>query len=126
MTTDPAAKLAFQDAGRRIAALYASGADLEQISASHDDLAASLANDAQTGPGRAYAREFADTGRSLIADLRQDAAVARGELVPASSQPDRTPHPDPVLAARGWQVDYGIYQRTAKATTERRADREAG
>lgn len=124
--TDPAARLAFEDASRRITAMYASGADLEHISAAHDDLAANLASDAQTGPGRAYAREYAHTGRTLIADLSQDAAVARGQLFPASSQPDGAPHPDRRLAARGWQVDHGIYQRTGKAAADRSADREAG
>jgi hypothetical protein len=54
-----------------------------------------------------------------------NAAVARGQLTPASAQPDGTPHPDPVLAAAGWQVDHGIYQRTGQATSERIADREA-
>jgi hypothetical protein len=125
-TTDPAARLGFQDASRSIAAAYAAGADLGAIAAHHDDLSASLTSDAQTGPGRAYAREFASAGRSLLADLRQDAAVARGELVPASSQPKGTPHPDPVLAGRGWQVDRGVYQRTGKAAAARVTDREAG
>ena len=121
-TSDPAARLAFRDASRIISAAYAGGADLDAIAAHHDDLAASLASDAQTGPGGAYAREYGDSGRTLIADLRQDAAVARGELRPASAQPDGTPHPDPVLAGRGWQVDRGVYQRTGQVL----ADREAG
>jgi hypothetical protein len=119
-TPDPAARLAFHDASRRITALYAAGADLEQIRGDHDDLAASLATDAQTGPGRAYAAEYAATGRSLIADLRQDAAVARRQSEAACTKPDGTPHPDPTLAGRGWQVQHGVYVRR-----EAVADREA-
>jgi hypothetical protein len=125
---DPAARIAFTDASRSIAAAYAAGASLDAIAARHDDLSVSLASDAQTGPGRAYAAEFADTGRALIADLRQDAAAARGELVPAaSSLPDGTPHPEPFLARRGWEVHGGVYQRTAAGRTSPSvvADREA-
>jgi hypothetical protein len=32
-------------------------------------------------------------------------------LAPAAALPDGTPHPDPVLAVKGWQVKDGIYQR---------------
>jgi predicted GIY-YIG superfamily endonuclease len=122
------ASLAFTDASRRVTAMYAAGVGLERISQDHDDLAASLVTDAQTPPGRAYAREYADTGRTLIADLREDAAVARGQSAAACTLPDGTPHPDPVLAARGWQVGHGIYQRTgsAAAARAREPDREAG
>jgi hypothetical protein len=120
---EPAATtLAFRDASRRIAALYASGAGLDQISAAHDDLAASLAADAQTPPGRAYAAQFADTGRSLIADLRVDEAVARGRSQAACTLPDGTPHPAPVLAAKGWQADRGIWQRTGTTGAARAPD----
>jgi hypothetical protein len=120
--TDPAAKAAFADVTRIISAQYARGMDLGQIRAHHEDTAASLAADAQTTAGRMYAREYGDTARTLIADLREDAAVARGRSAAACTLPDGTPHPDPVLAARGWQVDRGLYQRTGT----RSADREAG
>jgi hypothetical protein len=32
----------------------------------------------------------------------------------AADLPDGTPHPDPVLAAKGWQVLDGIYQRVRR------------
>jgi hypothetical protein len=32
--------------------------------------------------------------------------------------PDGTPHPDPVLAARGWQTQGGIYHRVPQAELE--------
>jgi hypothetical protein len=121
-----AAKTGFDDAARIIAAQYAGGIDVDQIAAHHEDVAADLLSDAQTAFGRAYAREYADTAASLVADLRQDAAVERGQSAAASSQPEGTPHPDPRLAARGWQVDAGIYQRTGRAVAEHQADREAG
>ena len=104
---EPAARLGFTDASRTVAAQYAAGVGLDQIAAHHDDVSASLAADAQTPLGRSCAREYADTARSLIADLRADANAARTEP-PAPG----TPHPDARLAARGWQTDRsGIYVR---------------
>jgi hypothetical protein len=118
-----AARLGFQDAARLITAQYAGGIDLDKIAAHHDDISAHLLSDAQTAPGRAYAREFSDTSASLIADLRSDAAAARQEPEPAG-----TPHPDPRLAGRGWQRcegGCGIYVRRS-AQASRDMDREAG
>jgi hypothetical protein len=34
-------------------------------------------------------------------------------LAPAATLPDGTPHPDPFLAERGWQVQRGIYIRVS-------------
>lgn len=31
--------------------------------------------------------------------------------IPAALLPDGTPHPDPFLAERGWQVVRGVYRR---------------
>jgi hypothetical protein len=119
-----AARSGFDDAARTVAAQYAAGLDLDAISAHHDDVSASLRSDAQTSFGRAYAREYSDVAASLVADLRQDQAVARGRSGAACTQPQGTPHPDPVLAAKGWQVDGGVYQRTGQA--QQQLDREAG
>jgi hypothetical protein len=114
----------FADASRIVTAQYAAGLDLDTIAAHHDYVSATLVNDAQTGYGRAYVREYADTARSLIADLRQDQAVAQGRSGAACTQPQGTPHPDTLLAAKGWQVDGGLYQRTGQA--QQQLDREAG
>ena len=122
---DPAARLGFTDASRIISAMYAGGTGLDAVAAHHDDVSASLAADARTPPGCAYAAEYGDTGRSLIADLRADEAVARGRSAAACTQPDGTPHPDPFLAGRGWEVRGGLYQRTGNVAAERTADREA-
>jgi hypothetical protein len=122
VTFDHSARDGFQDAARTVSAQYAAGVGLDVIAAHHDDVSARLLSDAQTPPGRAYAAEYADTARTLVADLRQDAAVADGRSASACTKPQGTPHPDPRLAARGWQVDSGIYQRTGHAM----ADREAG
>jgi hypothetical protein len=121
-----AAKAGFGDATRTVTAQYAAGLGLDAIAAHHDDVSASLLADAQTGYGRAYAREYGDTARTLVADLRQDQAVAQGRSAAACTLPQGTPHPDPVLAARGWQVDRGVYQRTGQALRQAETDREAG
>jgi hypothetical protein len=127
LDSDPAAARAgHDDAARTVAAHYAAGVDLDQLAAHHDDVSASLLSDAQTAAGRSYAQSYADVSASLIAELREDQAVARGRSEAACTKPEGTPHPDPVLAARGWQVDHGIYQRTGKAKAARLADREAG
>jgi hypothetical protein len=118
------ASLGERDAARTVSAMYGAGADLDAIAAHHDDVAAGLLSDAQTSYGRAYVREYAEAARTLIADLRQDEAVAHGRSDAACALPQGTPHPDPVLAAKGWQVDAGVYQRTGQA--QHQLDREAG
>lgn len=37
---------------------------------------------------------------------------------PACEFPDGTPHPDPYLAERGWQVVHGTYARVAPVAGE--------
>jgi hypothetical protein len=128
-------RLGYQDAARIITAQYAGGIDLDRIAAYHQDVAARLLNDAQTVVGRAYAREYDDTARSLVADLRMDAAHATALLAgqtvrlpngaltaEAASLPDGSPHPDPRLAANGWHVERGVFTRRR---AEAAADREA-
>jgi hypothetical protein len=63
----PAARLAFDDATRTVTVQYAVGVDLDAIGAHHDDVSASLLTNAQAGYGRAYAAEYADTARTLVA-----------------------------------------------------------
>lgn len=128
-------RLGYQDAARIITAQYAGGIDLDRIAAHHQDVAARLLNDAQTAAGRAYARQYDQTARSLVADLRTDAAHARALLAgrtvrlpngaltaEAASLPDGCPHPDPRLAANGWHVQRGVFTRRRAETT---AGREA-
>lgn len=66
---DPAAAAAFDDVSGIIEVQYAAGVSPEQIAAHHADVAAALLADARTPPGRAYARQYAETARSLIAGL---------------------------------------------------------
>lgn len=108
---DPAAELGFADATRLITAQHAAGVSLDEISAHHHDVSASLWSDAQTAPGRAYADAYSATSESLIADLIEDAGRARGAAPMAARLRDGTPHADPRLAARGWQVQNGVYVR---------------
>jgi len=109
---DLAARLGADDAARIIAGQYIAGIDLGQIRAHHEDVAACLLADARTASGRAYAREYAATASYLITHLRQDHAVASGRSAAACAQPDGTPHPDPLLAGRGWHADRGLWQRS--------------
>ncbi len=113
----PAAKAGFEDASRIVAAQYSGGMDLDVIAAHHEDVSAHLIADAQTPVGRAYAREYGDTSRSLIADLRADAEAASRPL-PGPGEP----HPD----RPGWQGcpdGCGVY---VKARRQPELDREAG
>lgn len=122
-TYTTAASLGFKDAARVTAALYAGGMPLDQIDAHHSDVAARLLSDAQTGPGRDYARSYDDTARALVADLQADAVAATRDIPEPGS-----PHPDPFLRERGWQAcenGCGVYVRRA-ADADRDADREAG
>lgn len=109
---DPAARLGADDATRLIAGQYIAGVHLDQIRAHHEDVATRLLADARTTPGRAYAEEYAATASYLITHLSQDHALASGRSAAACAQPDGTAHPDPLLAARGWHADRGIWQRT--------------
>src|ERR1700733_11843191 len=112
---DLAARLAADDAARIIAGQYVAGVDLGEIRSHHDDVARRLLTDARTDPGRAYARAYAVTASDLLASLNQDQAVARGRSHAACAQPDGTPHPDPLLAERGWQASRGVWRRTGIA-----------
>ncbi len=78
-----------------------------------------LLNDASTPEGQAYARAFSDSAAAYVRELRK-----RDPL----PEPDRTPgapHPDPVLARRGWHVnEHGIYTRHAEPEPQAPPERE--
>jgi hypothetical protein len=115
-----AAGLGHDDACRTIAAQYAGGVTIDQLAAHHEDLSASLLSDAQTQPGRDYAAGYADTARTLLADLRADEEAAR---IPKAGP--REPHP----SRPGWQGcpnGCGVYVRAAEAGRAAETDREAG
>jgi phosphate uptake regulator len=112
---DAAGRLAADDAARIIAGQYIAGVDLRQIRVHHEEVAARLLAEARTDLGRAYAAEYAATASELVTHLSQDEAVASGRSRAACAQPDGTPHPDPLLAGRGWQATRGVWQRIAVA-----------
>ena len=93
----------------------------DRIAEHHHDVAASLLTGAETPEGDAFAVEYSLTGEALVGDLRE---LERGP------EPDRTPgapHPDPVLAERGWQAcehGHGVYVRH-QAQAEADSDPEA-
>ena len=91
----------------------------DAIQRHHEDQAARMLSEATTPDGRAFARAYAKTAATLVADLRElDRPVAPA----AATLPDGTPHADPFLAERGWQAQGGLYVRRPAA--ER--DLEAG
>jgi hypothetical protein len=80
------------------------GMGVDEIDRHQGDTAAELLSSATTGEGKAFARSYDITAAILTRDL--------GE--PDLPGPN-TPHPDPGLAARGWQTcehpGHGIYVR---------------
>ena len=96
-----------------ISAQAAAGMSADRIQEHHLEVSASLFSGAETEDGQAFAREYDQTGETLIAELRE---MERPE-------PDRTPgapHPDARLADHGWHTcEHGIYvRRQAQAQAE--------
>ena len=91
------------------------GMSADAIQRHHEDQAAWLLSEATTPDGRAFARAYAETAATLVADLRElDRPVAPA----AATLPDGTPHADPFLAERGWQARGGLYVRWPPAEPE--------
>ncbi len=105
-------------AERAITTQADAGMDTDAIARRQDDIANGLMSEAATTAGRAFARNYSFTASALVAGLRD---VNRAE----PSREPGTPHPDPFLAARGWEVGQsGIYTRTARRQPDR--ELEAG
>ena len=103
-----------------IRAQASAGVSTDRIEAHGADTASWLFSEAKTANGRAFAAGYDDTAQTLVAELREA----------AHPQPNRSPgapHPDPLLARRGWQAcerGDGVYVRRTAA--QRETDREAG
>ena len=69
--------------------------------------------------GQAYAKAFSDTAAARVWELRKHDPLP---------EPDRTPgapHPDPILAARGWHMNHhGIYIRRTEPQPQPLLERE--
>jgi hypothetical protein len=114
----PEIRAGHEAADRSVAAQADAGSDVDTIARNQDDAVARLASEADTAKGRAYAGAYAFTASALVNDLR-DLDRQPPHMVPG------TPHPDPFLAAHGWEVGkHGIYTRTGHRQTGR--DLEAG
>ena len=75
---------------------------------------AGLTGAAATEADRAFAAGFGHQAVSLAAEYART-----GASLAASRRPPGSPHPDPALANKGWEVGrYGIYQRTAATTAD--------
>jgi hypothetical protein len=110
-------------ADRVIRAQAAAGVSTERISAHSQDTAAWLFSEAREPDGEAFARGYGDTAQAMVAELQEEAR-------PAPDRSPGAPHPDPWLAARGWQAcehGDGVYVRHA-VSRQRNAgmEREAG
>jgi hypothetical protein len=110
-------------ADRVIRAQAAAGVSTERIIAHSQDTAAWLFSEAREPDGEAFARGYDDTAQAMVAELQEEAR-------PAPDRSPGAPHPDPRLAARGWQAcehGDGVYVRRA-AVGQRNAgmEREAG
>jgi hypothetical protein len=103
------ARAARESIARRLGA----GLTLEQIRQHEHYHAAWLCSRAITATDLAFSRAYAYTADLIVSDLRSRQEPERGPM--AASLPPGTPHPDPVLAAKGWHVDGGIYIRTQHA-----------
>jgi hypothetical protein len=125
---DPAARgpeiLGGQTADALIRNQAGSGMPADRMAAAHDDTASWLFSEAGTPAGQAFARGYSDTARTLIDELHEMEADGP---VPV---PPNTAHPDPRMAAKGWQTwehesRTPHYVRRDPAPS-REAEREAG
>jgi hypothetical protein len=107
---DPA-RIGAEAATQIIAAQAAAGMSAERMTTHHADTAAWLYSEATTADAQKFAESYAETSEALIAELREAEH-------PAPDTSPGAPHPDPVLAERGWQRcehGDGIYVRRAAA-----------
>ena len=78
----------------------------ERLGGNQDDIAARPLNDVKAPESQAYAGPFT---AAAARELRERAPR------PAPDRTPGAPHPDPVLASRGWHVnEHGIYTRRAE------------
>jgi hypothetical protein len=86
---------------------------------SQHEIATWLLNDATTPEGQAYARAFSDTAATYVRELRERDPLPEPDRTPGS------PHPDPLLADRGWHVNqHGIYSRKPEPQAAPRPEKE--
>jgi hypothetical protein len=117
---DPARSGA-ETAQQIITAQASAGMSTDRMARHHDDTAAWLWSDARTPDAERFAAGYASTADSLVAELREE----------ERPEPDRSPgapHPDPVLAGKGWQAcerGDGVYVRR-QAVAQADMEREAG
>ena len=90
--------------------LFAS-VSIEQIRRHQHELAAWLFSRAATAADEAFCLAYAESADTVLADLCEKQMPERSRM--AAKLVTGTPHPDPVLAAKGWHVDRGVYVRTA-------------
>ena len=108
----PAIRDGRQAAERTITAQAEDGLRADVIRGRQEDEISRLASEAKTPAQHAYVRSYAASTNALLADLRD---LDRPE-------PDRRPgaaHPDPRLAARGWQTGrHCIFERISSHEPE--------
>jgi len=87
------------------------GADTptERAGHSQDEIIARLLDEVWSSEGQAHAWVFSDAAAAYVRDLRERDPLPEPDRRPGA------PHPDPLLADRGWHVnEHGIYIRRAE------------
>jgi hypothetical protein len=116
---DPA-RAGAETAQQIISAQAAAGMSTGRMARHHHDTAAWLFSEATTPEAERFAAGYASTADTLVAELREAER-------PAPDRSPGAPHPDPFLAARGWQACQhgdGVYVRRPAAARD--LDKEAG
>jgi hypothetical protein len=116
---DPA-RAGAETAQQVISEQAAAGMSPDRMARHHHDTAAWLFSEARTPEAERFAEGYASTADSLVADLREADR-------PAPDRSPAAPHPDPLLAGRGWQAcehGDGVYVR--RPASSRDLEREPG
>jgi len=115
---DDPGRLGAEAAEQIVTAQASSGVSTGRMARTHEDTAAWLWSEATTPEALQFAKGYEDTALSLVAELRE-----AEHPLPAPG----SPHPDPVLAAKGWHVSPdgpGVYVRRQAESAD--MEREAG
>jgi hypothetical protein len=103
-TEEEAARMGVQTAHQLITRQAEAGMPVDRIRDHHHDVIAGLFADAKTPDGRAFANGYGFTVDSYVAELAAEQEVA--EIT-------GKPHPDPHMAANGWQAGARDEEREA-------------
>jgi hypothetical protein len=107
-----AARQGAETARTLILAQMVAGVPPDRIAGHQADTAAYLFSEAATDDARTFALAYGHEADTLIREQREES----GRPGETWHLPDGTPHPDRVLAAKGWQTEGGIWVRRQPAS----------